>query len=238
MEENPMQQTLKITSVLSDPTRLSIYEYITKIHQEVTVQDIANKFEIHPNVARMHLTKLEDVGMLNSENKKTGKGGRPSRLYYLSNEVVELNFPFRDYQLLAKIAIEAMISMGPQAKDILYVTGKRYGTELVEKQLSKQNLEKHKLTKDQKLEILEETATILGMTPDFYVKEDGRQLYLQVFNCPFREIAAKHKAETCEMHIAFIKGMIEALFEEYELIVKENMFEDCSHCAYLINLTH
>jgi predicted ArsR family transcriptional regulator len=236
MEVIPLQQTLKITNVLSDPTRLSIYEYMTKFHQPVTVQDIAKQFQIHPNVARMHLSKLEDVGMLKSENKKTGKGGRPSRVYHLSNEVVELNFPFRDYQLLAKVAIEAMISLGELGKNALYETGKRYGIEIMEKQLSKQKLDKTELTKNQKFEILETTTTILGMTPDFYIKEDGNQIYLQVFNCPFREIAEKHKKETCDMHIAFIKGMIEALFEEYDLIMKENMFEDCSHCAYLIHV--
>ena len=101
-----MEQTLKITNVLSDPTRYYIYQYITKKHHEVTVQEIADTFNIHPNVARLHLSKLEDINMLTSETKKTGKGGRPSRLYRLSEEVIQLNFPFRDYQLLAKIAIE------------------------------------------------------------------------------------------------------------------------------------
>ena len=73
-----MEQTLKITSVLSDPTRYKIYQYITERHNDVTVQEIADQFEIHPNVARLHLSKLEDVSMLSSETKKTGKGGRPS----------------------------------------------------------------------------------------------------------------------------------------------------------------
>ena len=85
--------------------------YISKKHQEVTVQEIADQFSIHPNVARLHLSKLEDVNMLVSETKKTGKGGRPSRQYKLSNEVIQLHFPYRDYQLLSKIAIETMASL-------------------------------------------------------------------------------------------------------------------------------
>jgi len=72
-----MEKTLKITNVLSDPTRYYIYQYITKRHSDVTVQEIADTFEIHPNVARLHLTKLEDVNMLISETKKTGQ--LPSR---------------------------------------------------------------------------------------------------------------------------------------------------------------
>ena len=88
-----MEQILKITNVLSDPTRLSIYNYISKKHKEVNVKEIAKEFNIHPNVARLHLSKLEDVGMLKSENQKTWRG-RPSRIYRLSEDVVELSFPF------------------------------------------------------------------------------------------------------------------------------------------------
>lgn len=68
-----MEQTLKITNVLSDPTRYYIYQYITKRHQEVTVQEVAENFNIHPNVARLHLSKLEDVNMLASETKRLEK---------------------------------------------------------------------------------------------------------------------------------------------------------------------
>jgi transcriptional regulator len=69
-----MEQTLKITNVLADPTRFSIYNYIVNQNREVTVQEIADEFSIHPNVARLHLSKLEDVGMLKSENKKPDAG--------------------------------------------------------------------------------------------------------------------------------------------------------------------
>ncbi|MCI2254547.1 hypothetical protein L2D08_09225 [Domibacillus sp. PGB-M46] len=42
----------------------------------MTVQDIAAQFGIHPNVARLHLTKLEGVNLIGSCLQKTGKGGR------------------------------------------------------------------------------------------------------------------------------------------------------------------
>ena len=119
-----MEQTLRITSVLADPTRYYIYQFILNNHREVTVQDIADKFEIHPNVARLHLSKLEDVKMIVSESKKTGKGGRPSRLYRLSDEVIQLHFPFRDYKLLAKIALQAISSLGAQGNEALTQAGK------------------------------------------------------------------------------------------------------------------
>ncbi|MED3059959.1 transcriptional regulator, partial [Bacillus thuringiensis] len=47
-----MEQALKITGVLADPTRYYIYKYISQKHSYVTVQEIADEFDIHPNVAR------------------------------------------------------------------------------------------------------------------------------------------------------------------------------------------
>jgi predicted ArsR family transcriptional regulator len=231
-----LQQTLKITNVLSDPTRYSIYEYITKNHKNVTVQEIADKFSIHPNVARLHLSKLEDVNMLKSENRKTGKGGRPSRIYQLSDDVIELNFPFRDYHLLAKIAIESMVQLGEIAEPALYETGRRFGYELMENQITKYGLTSDQLTFDQKVEIFKSTCTMLGFYPDLYIQEGQKKLHLQVFNCPFREIAKEHKSTTCNMHIAFIKGLLESLFDDFELVATQNMFEGCDACAYRINI--
>ncbi|MFE8702487.1 helix-turn-helix transcriptional regulator [Cytobacillus sp. FJAT-54145] len=232
-----MEQTLKITNVLSDPTRYHIYQYITKRHQEVTVQEIADNFNIHPNVARLHLSKLEDVNMLISETKKTGKGGRPSRLYRLSDEVIQLNFPFRDYQLLSRIAMESMIQLGEEGKKALYITGKKFGTEMIEQELSRIP-NGTQLTFEQKLNSLKNAATMAGFYPEFEVNEDQTKIYFQIFNCPFREIAAEHAETVCNTHYEFLKGMFETLFNSVELVEKDNMIEGCSTCSYQAMVTN
>lgn len=145
-----MEQALKITGVLSDPTRYYIYKYISQKHNYVTVQEIADEFNIHPNVARLHLSKLEDVNMLKSETKKTGKGGRPSRLYVLSQDVIQLQFPFRDYQLLAQIAFNSLLSLGSAGEKALYETGKQFGKELMQQHMHRLNVSAEALTIEQK----------------------------------------------------------------------------------------
>ncbi|MDF2903841.1 MAG: ArsR family transcriptional regulator [Bacillus sp. (in: firmicutes)] len=227
-----MEQTLKITNVLSDPTRYYIYQYITKRHQEVTVQEIADGFNIHPNVARLHLSKLEDVNMLVSETKKTGKGGRPSRLYRLSDDVIQLNFPYRDYQLLSNIAIQTMLSLGDEGRKALYITGKRFGIELVEQEMASQHQNGVDLSFDQKLNIMRSAATMAGFYPDFEANEDQTKIYFEIFNCPFKEVAVDHTESVCGMHFEFLKGMFESLFNSVELIEKENMITGCHSCNY------
>jgi len=224
-----LEQTLKITNVLSDPTRFSIYQYITKHHNEVTVQEVADSFNIHPNVARLHLSKLEDVNMLVSETKKTGKGGRPSRLYRLSDDVVQLNFPYRDYQLLSEIAIGTLLSLGEVGKKALLETGQRFGKEIIEKELKRNG---QPLSFNDKLHLLKDAASLLGFYPEFDTNSDHTKVYFKIFNCPFKEVVAQDR-ELCKMHFSFLEGMFDSLFKNVQLIEEDNMFKGCSSCNYL-----
>ncbi|MED3561768.1 helix-turn-helix transcriptional regulator [Bacillus xiapuensis] len=231
-----MEQTLKITNVLSDPTRYYIYQYIIKRHQEVTVQEVAENFNIHPNVARLHLSKLEDINMLISESKKTGKGGRPSRLYSLSDDVITLHFPFRDYMLLSKVAIQTMLTLGEEGKKALYLTGKRFGTEIIEQEMAKRSLE-DELDFEEKLSILKSASTLAGFYPEFEANGDQSKIYFQIYNCPFKEVAEEHET-VCIMHHEFLKGMFEVLFSSVELVEKENMLNGCETCSYQAFITN
>ncbi|NRD80742.1 helix-turn-helix domain-containing protein [Bacillus sp. BRMEA1] len=226
-----MEHTLKITNVLSDPTRYYIYQYITKRHHEVTVQEVAENFNIHPNVARLHLSKLEDVNMLISETKKTGKGGRPSRLYRLSDDVIQLHFPYRDYMLLSKVAIQTMLTLGETGKQALYLTGKRFGTEIIEQEIAKRTLGEE-LDFNNKLTILKSAATLAGFYPEFEANGDQSKIYFQIYNCPFKEIAEEQQEAVCSMHQEFLKGMFEALFDSVDLVEKENIISGCDTCTY------
>lgn len=233
-----MEKTLKITNVLSDPTRYYIYQYITKRHSDVTVQEIADTFEIHPNVARLHLTKLEDVNMLISETKKTGKGGRPSRLYRLSDDVIQLHFPFRDYQLLSRIAIETMLSLGEAGKEALFNTGKRFGQELAEQHSAAFGGLVSEIPFDQKLSILKEAATTAGFYPEFAVADDQSTIYFKIFNCPFKEVA-KHQTEAvCGMHHAFLQGMFSSIFDSVKLVEEEAITNGCQSCSYKVEIAN
>ena len=65
-----MIHPIKITSTLADETRYQIYEYMLKTQQYVNVQHIAEQFQIHPNVARLHLTKLSEINLITADKGK------------------------------------------------------------------------------------------------------------------------------------------------------------------------
>jgi predicted ArsR family transcriptional regulator len=226
-----MERTLKITNVLSDQTRFHIYHYITNKNEDVTVCEIANRFAIHPNVARLHLTKLTDVNMLISETKKSGKGGRPSRAYRLSEELIQLTFPYRDYYLLSTITLKALMKLGEEGKQALYTAGKEFGTTLGPSPY----IEKY-TTFQQKVQILQQATKSAGIQATFQVNEDEHIITFQLCNCPFKECAVQYEESVCEMHIFFLQGIFESLFEDISFIQGDSMMKGCQSCTYEITV--
>jgi predicted ArsR family transcriptional regulator len=225
-------ETLKLTSVLADPTRFSIYQYIVSTHRAVTVQEIAEQFDIHPNVARLHLTKLEDVNLLDSTSEKTGKGGRPSRLYSLSDEVVSLQFPPRDYQLLANIAIETLLSFGEEGQKALYEMGRKFGHEAARQAIEKERISVTEMSPRAKLDSIYRLVLAQGLNPEIELV-DEQNLRFRVYNCTFRETAAKNPESVCRMHHALLLGIFETYFgENISLIEESSMLAGCKSCDY------
>ncbi|BAU27470.1 putative ArsR family transcriptional regulator [Aneurinibacillus soli] len=227
-------ETLKLTSVLADPTRFSIYQYVVGRHRAVTVQEVAEQFDIHPNVARLHLTKLEDVNLLNSASEKTGKGGRPSRLYSLSDQVISLQFPPRDYQMLANIAIETLTSLGEVGQKALYEMGKKFGHEAARHALEKERFLVSNMSLDAKIESIQRLVLAQGLNPEIEILDD-QTLRFRVFNCTFKEIAQKNSESVCQMHHALLLGIFETYFnEEVKLAEDSSMLSGCKSCDYTV----
>jgi len=232
-----MEQALKITSVLADPTRYYIYQYISEKHDQVTVQEIADKFSIHPNVARLHLTKLEDVNMLISETQKTGKGGRPGRLYRLSDDVIQLQFPFRDYKLLSQIALDALLRLGSIGEQALLETGKQFGRDLMMRHVKRLGISAEEISKQDKVKIAKEALTTAGLSPQFELSKDETKVFYQVYNCPFKEMLTEHPQAICNMHNAMMQSIFQVLFSTVELIRTESMLTDCNSCNYKAHIS-
>ncbi|MGF3103690.1 helix-turn-helix transcriptional regulator [Rossellomorea sp. DUT-2] len=232
-----MDMTLKVTSVLSDPTRYSIYLYISERKHELSVQDIAEKFHIHPNVARLHLSKLEEIRVLQSEYVKTGKGGRPGKRYIPSEEVVQLSFPPRDFRLLSDLTIASLAKLGEEGFRVLVETGYEYGKSLVDHYLESRNLSLVGVTQAEKVHVLSQIAKSIGFTLDESIS-DADPIRFHYDHCPFNENAQLEPVFICGLHNALLKGMFETLYSVEEFKQEENMINDCSTCRYHVIVTN
>jgi predicted ArsR family transcriptional regulator len=70
-----------ITSAFGDPTRREIYLYVHASDGGATAGDVAETFDLHPNVARHHLDKLVAGAYVEVTVARPAGGGagRPSK---------------------------------------------------------------------------------------------------------------------------------------------------------------
>lgn len=70
----------RTAKVLSLPTRAAILSLLLRTGPK-TVREIADRFGIHPNVARAHLDLMAETGFLMTETRRRDKG-RPAKVYF------------------------------------------------------------------------------------------------------------------------------------------------------------
>ncbi|MGO8684646.1 MAG: helix-turn-helix transcriptional regulator [Thermoleophilia bacterium] len=191
------------TFVLADGTRYRIYRSIAESPRSaVTVADVAARFGVHPNVARMHLTKLEQAGFINGSLRRTKGGGRPAKLYSLGEHVASFTFPPRRYDLLSSLALAALAA-GTAAADTEQVcrqAGRDEGRRFLSESTVGGTLVKREL-----LAMLRAAADDQGLLAT--VEPRGADLVIEIHNCVFRELSAMRPELVCVMHRAFLEGL-------------------------------
>ncbi|ATP41055.1 transcriptional regulator [Solibacillus sp. R5-41] len=228
-----MIHPIKITSTLADETRFSIYEYMLQHKKHFTVQNIAEEFKIHSNVARLHLTKLAEIGAISSEYLKTGKGGRPGRVYKIKQDGISLSFPRRDPSLLLNWSLDLIAELGDvaleKAKQLSYEDGKQFIHELLIER-------KHRLPLpfDEKVKLLTNSAQLIGYIPEVTENEGVKTLIFSIYNCPFHDQITRHGEIVCTLHESYLRGQVEMLFETEVFSQFESMLNSCDFCNYKI----
>jgi predicted ArsR family transcriptional regulator len=196
----------ELSAVLADDTRYHIYRSIAEHPgEDVTVAEVAAQFGLHPNVARMHLAKLEQAGFLATDFRRSSGGGRPAKLYRLSDVVVTFGFPPRRYELLSRLALEALAAGGSR-EDTLHAC-REAGAEEGRRALAQEA--RAPVDAAQAAELVQRVAEEQGLLPDVQWRDEG--LEVVVNNCTFRELSGVDPDLVCAMHRAFLEGVLEVV---------------------------
>ena len=202
-EPNPI--TLPRTAdaqVLADERRRAVYLYVSRSQAPVTVNEIAETFQIHRNAAKHHLDRLLEAGLLRAEfrrvNGRRGPGaGRPSKLYSPTDTEVSFSLPERHYDLLAHLLLQTLTQ-----GDELETTGARFGRQIAEA----------KRVADPSIDALEGVRTVLdglGFRPTVEVDADGH-VWVTTENCPFGWVAVEAtEGQVCRLDRSIIAGVLE-----------------------------
>ena len=217
----------KVSRLLADPTRLEIYRAVTgSAGKPLTVAEVAEKFDLHVNVARMHLEKLVDSGLLASNFRRPEGGGRPPREYSLGNRQFSFQYPPRNYQLLADISLKALDSGRKPA-----AVAREFGRQLGEKALSDSGLTPGDASDRRLIASLKRIIEEQGLLARVSEPEPG-SLEVQAFNCIFRELSSTHSKLVCEIHRQLFIGICESHLGKVRITSRMQIAEGGQSCRF------
>jgi len=220
------RQVQDLASSLGDATRRGIYISIREAPEAMATAEVAELFDIHPNVARHHLHRLVEDGYLSvTERRRSGKqgpgAGRPAKHYVATKKEVQLQFPGRRYDLLAELLVRVIQQIAPDgASAAAEAVGREYGRELAAE---------IGLPEDSGFEAAATAVAraMIGMGFDTEANTDDRMLVTSF--CPFGDTAVNHPEIVCKLDQGIVKGLLAATNQKPLAIVTPHMSadEDC-----------
>lgn len=201
-----MDITEQVSSIgtLADDTRRALYEHVAAQAEPVSREAAATAVGIAPHMARFHLDKLVEAGLLETEFRRlTGRSGpgagRPSKLYRRVAETISVSLPERRYDLVGHLlagAIErAAIGTGldEAVTEVAHDEGKAIAASA---------------PASESADDLSRVAEVLA-AQGFEPREEAGSLTLA--NCPFDPLAREHTALVCSANLALVGGILEGL---------------------------
>jgi predicted ArsR family transcriptional regulator len=210
-----MDITARASSIgaLADETRRALYEHVAGQPDAVTREAAASALGVPAHMARFHLDKLVEAGLLETEFRRlsgrTGPGaGRPSKLYRRAGGTVSISLPERRYDLVGHVLASAIerAGSGMPLRDALAEAAHEEGRSIAASATvgtpapSRGDDESARLTA---------VLTAHGYEPRSESDTGGDAVILA--NCPFDSLARDHTELICSANLSLLGGVIDGL---------------------------
>ena len=223
-----------ITSAFGDPTRRAVYLFVREnstgaVAAGVTASQVADKFDLHPNVARHHLDKLAAGGYVEASIEKPhgGGAGRPSK-HYRSIGPSPLESQVRSDDLVLSLLGKALEYLPrDKAETMAEEVGAQYGRALATG-LVGDDLANGQRSLRTAMQAVADALTAHG----FAAHADQRNNQLRIVNnhCPFGDVAIEHPV-ICAVDRGMVKGMLGALYGDTSPELQASLPQGDTFCA-------
>jgi predicted ArsR family transcriptional regulator len=198
-----------IASAFGDPTRRDIFLHVHERTDGVTASEVAERFDLHANVARHHLDKLAAGGYLEVgvERLDGGGAGRPSKRYRPTEHEMNLEINVRHDDVLVTLLGRALEALPPeQAQTLAEEVGEEYGRTMAAAMGSDASGPRSFRTA---LHAVADALTAHGFAA--HAEKHGNELRIVSEHCPFGGAAVEHPV-ICAVDRGMVKGMLGALY--------------------------
>ena len=205
-----------VTNAFGDPTRREIYLFVRERGTDgVTASEVAERFALHPNVARHHLEKLTGGGYLvvemgrNSTDGSARGAGRPSKRYCAVELDTTFSMPLKHDDVLSNLLAAALDALGPdQAAALADDVGYDYGRSLA----ARMDPNAGQRSVRAAVAAVADALTAHGFAA--HTEENGGELSIVSECCPFGDTAHKYPHVVCALDRGMIRGMLAGLHGE------------------------
>ena len=210
MDLSPTEFASAVTAIASafgDPTRRDIFLHVHERPDGVTATEVAERFELHANVARHHLDKLAAGGYLEVgvERADGGGAGRPSKRYRATEPEMSLEINVGHDDVLVSLLGRALEALPPAtAQALAEEVGEEYGRTMA----AAMGAEAPRSFRTA-LHAVADALTAHGFAA--HAEKHGNELRIVSENCPFGGAAVEHPV-ICAVDRGMVKGMLGALY--------------------------
>lgn len=218
-----------VTNAFGDPTRREIYLLIRESPAGATAGEVAERFALHPNVARHHLEKLSSGGYLTVDIGRaegTRAAGRPSKRYRISELDHSLHFPPRRDDLLATLLARALgVLPREQAEQVAEEVGFDYGRALASRMAPREG---HRSVRAA-LASVADALTAHGFAA--HAESRGKSLTIVSEQCPFGDAAQRYPHVVCAVDRGMIRGLMAGLYGDTSPHFEATRPDGDEHCV-------
>jgi len=186
---------------------------------------------------RHHIQSLQEAGLLESYEERTGSAGRPKTYYKIAKKLPILTFPARQYFELSKNVINGILrSLGEQKTiKILASVGDEIGAETVKYMEATNNVTKWTLKEFAEV-FIQKYLQEAGAEPEIIEKNDKRIAY-RMHNCLFYELSQQTPSLMCDvLHRHFHHSLVKAMSNNFKDTQMSCMGHGANCCEHVVEL--
>lgn len=206
---------------LAHPSRRAIADALGMARDGLTVAELAPRVGLHPNAVRQHLATLQRAGVVAAApTTATGRRGRPSVRYALAAPSGVAAVGHRELVRLLLELVRRMRATEDEVEAFGWEEGRRF------------------VRDGEGIDALTASLAGLGFAPEEVTPEADRRagaLDVRLRACPFKDaVLAEGGHLICALHRGLVRGALERIDQDAELMVFEPKHPVTAGCRVLV----